>query len=107
MQTCLFASLLCLFPMKCISASVMLSAVALALLIDLSCAFVASAALQRSTALCKGMSPSLSSVPRVLSHAMPHTIRSRIRLSCSSPNSHERALILRSVTYWSIDSPVC
>ena len=37
----------------------------------------------------------------------PNTIRSRIMLSCWSPNSHDLARVFSSVMTWSIVSPSC
>lgn len=47
-----------------------------------------------------------SSLLRILSLIIPPAIRSLIRLSKSVPNSHDLALVLRSVTYWSVVSPI-
>ena len=54
-----------------ISVSVVMLAVA-GLLMVLNCNVMASLALQISTAFCSTIFPSLSNLPRVLSHVIPH-----------------------------------
>ena len=68
---------------------------------------VVSLALHMSMAFCRVKSGSLRSLLRVLSQWIPHTILSLIKLSLRSLNSHVWALVLISVTYWSIASPLC
>ena len=58
------------------------------------CDVVASLALHMSIAFCNVRSASLSSLPRVLSHIIPQTIRSLIKPSLRSPNSHVFPLVL-------------
>ena len=74
---------------------------------DFMCVAAASFARHMSSALSSVRSDSFSSLLRVRSSFVPHTIRSLIRLSVSVPNSQDFSFILRSVTYWSIDSSSC
>ena len=66
---------------------------------DFICADVSLLVLHISIALCNVRSGSLSSLLRVLSHMMPQTILSLVRPSLRSLNSHDCALVLRSVRY--------
>ena len=77
------------------------------LLMILSCNVIASLALKISTVFCSVMAPSLSNLPRVLSHVIPHIIQSLMGLSHKSQNLHKRAFVFRSVRYWSMDLPTC
>ena len=58
-----------------------------------------------SRADCRVRDNSLSNLLRVQSSSTPSTMRSLIRLSVSSPNSHVLAFVCRSVTKWSMGSP--
>ena len=67
---------------------------------------MASSARQMSRAVASVRSAFFRRRDLVLSFMMPHMRRSLIRPSVSVPNSHVLALVRRSVTYSSMDSPV-
>ena len=81
--------------------SLLRSLISISLLVvasDSICSEVASSALHMSTAPSSMGSVFFSNLLHVW---LPHTIRSLIKLSVRVPNSHDLALLRRSVTYWS------
>ena len=72
---------------------------------DFICVVVASLARQIARAFYSGRSASLSNLLRIPSLFTPSIMRSLIKMSVSSPNSQVLALVRKSVTKWSMDSP--